>query len=141
MVGLYTANPVIVAAALPLLAWVALFHVADAAQTVAAFVLRAYRIATLPLVVYVLAVWGIGLGGGYVAAFDLAGISPGWMLGARGFWSMASVGLATAGIAMSAYLAFRLRREGAQAAPRRQASPSAPTGPPSRRAGLGREQP
>ena len=36
----------IVAAALPLLAWVALFHVADAAQTIAAFVLRAYRIAT-----------------------------------------------------------------------------------------------
>ena len=49
VVGLYTANPVIVAAALPLLAWVALFHVADAAQTVAAFVLRAYRIATVPL--------------------------------------------------------------------------------------------
>jgi MATE family multidrug resistance protein len=143
VVGLYTANPVIVAAALPLLAWVALFHVADAAQTVAAFVLRAYRIATLPLVVYVLAVWGIGLGGGYVAAFDLAGISPAWMLGARGFWSMASVGLATAGIAMSTYLAFRLRREGAQTAPRREASPSAPAGQasPSRREGLGREQP
>ena len=43
----------IVAAALPLLAWVAVFHVADAAQTVAAFVLRAYRIATVPLVIYV----------------------------------------------------------------------------------------
>ncbi len=53
VVGLYTANPVIVAAALPLLAWVALFHVADAAQTIAAFVLRAYRIATVPLVIYV----------------------------------------------------------------------------------------
>ena len=38
IVGLYTANPVIVAAALPLLAWVALFHIADAAQTIAAFV-------------------------------------------------------------------------------------------------------
>ncbi len=135
LVGLYTANPVIVAAALPLLAWVALFHVADAAQTIAAFVLRAYRIATLPLVVYVLAVWGIGLGGGYVAAFDLAGISPPWMLGARGFWSMATVGLATAGLAMST-LSWRSRL-------RREASPSAPAGPapPSRREGLGREQP
>ena len=56
----------IVAAALPLLAWVVLFHVADAAQTVAAFVLRAYRIATVPLVIYVVAIWAIGLGGGYV---------------------------------------------------------------------------
>ena len=90
VVGLYTANPVIVAAALPLLAWVALFHVADAAQTIAAFVLRAYRIATVPLLVYVVALWGVGLGGGYLAAFDPAGISPAWMHGARGFWSMAT---------------------------------------------------
>ncbi|HEY2558689.1 MAG TPA: MATE family efflux transporter [Caldimonas sp.] len=111
VVGLYTANPVIVAAALPLLAWVALFHIADAAQTIAAFVLRAYRIATMPLVVYVLAVWGIGLGGGYVAAFDLAGISPSWMLGARGFWSMSTFGLTVAGLAMTALLVTKLRGE------------------------------
>ncbi|MEO7114820.1 MAG: MATE family efflux transporter, partial [Caldimonas sp.] len=59
LVGLYTANPVIVAAAVPLLAWVALFHIADAAQTVSAFVLRAYRITTVPMIVYVFAVWGL----------------------------------------------------------------------------------
>ena len=111
VVGLYTANPVIVAAALPLLVWVGLFHVADAAQTIAAFVLRAYRIATMPLVVYVVAVWGIGLGGGYVAAFDLLGISPAWMQGARGFWAMATVGLTTAGLAMTALLAGKLRTQ------------------------------
>ena len=101
----------IAAAALPLLAWVALFHVADATQTVAAFVLRAYRIAAMPLVVYVLAVWGIGLGGGYVMAFDLAGISPQWMHGARGFWSMATLGLAAAAAGMSALLVARLRMD------------------------------
>jgi MATE family multidrug resistance protein len=96
VIGLYTGNPVIVAAALPLLAWVALFHVADAAQTIAAFVLRAYRIATVPMLVYVFAVWGVGLGGGYLAAFDSLGISPAWMHGASGFWSMATVGLTVA---------------------------------------------
>ena len=111
VVGLYTANPVIVAAALPLLAWVALFHVADAAQTVAAFVLRAYRIATMPLVVYVVAVWGVGLGGGYVAAFDLVGVGPSWMRGARGFWSMATFGLAVAGLGMTALLVLKLRSD------------------------------
>ena len=110
VVGLYTGNPVIVAAAVPLLAWVALFHIADAAQTVSAFVLRAYRIAVVPVVVYVLAVWGVGLGGGYVAAFGLAGISPAWMRGAPGFWSMATIGLAIAALAMSGYLAWTLRR-------------------------------
>ncbi|MGZ8259459.1 MAG: MATE family efflux transporter [Caldimonas sp.] len=118
VVGLYTANTVIVAAALPLLAWVALFHVADAAQTIAAFVLRAYRIATMPLVVYVVAVWGVGLGGGYVAAFDLAGVSPPWVLGARGFWAMATAGLAVAGVGMIALLLAKLRSE-SRAAPAR----------------------
>jgi MATE family multidrug resistance protein len=111
VVGLYTADPVIVAAAVPLLAWVALFHIADAAQTVSAFVLRAYRIATVPVIVYVLAVWGIGLGGGYVVAFDLVGASPSWMLGARGFWSMSTLGLATAALGMTGFLAAKLRRD------------------------------
>ncbi|MBV9890287.1 MAG: MATE family efflux transporter, partial [Rhizobacter sp.] len=117
VVSLYTANPVIAAAALPLLAWVALFHIADATQTVAAFVLRAYRIATRPLVVYVIAVWGIGLGGGYVMAFDLAGISPAWMQGARGFWAMATIGLAAAAAGMCALLVARLRTDRRATAP------------------------
>jgi len=133
VVALYTANPVIAAAALPLLAWVALFHTADATQTVAAFVLRAYRIATMPLVVYVLAVWGIGLGGGYVMAFDLAGVSPAWMQGSRGFWAMATLGLAAAGLGMTALLTHKLRRDAQGAAP------TAPA-PLSRREGLGSEQ-
>ncbi len=111
IVGLYTDNPVIVAAAVPLLAWVALFHIADAAQTVAAFVLRAYRIATVPVIIYVVAVWGVGLGGGYVAAFGIGDFSPAWMRGARGFWSMATLGLTAAALGMSGYLGQRLRRD------------------------------
>jgi len=111
VVGLYTANPVIVAATLPLLAWVAFFHVADAAQTVAAFVLRAYRIATAPLLIYVVALWGMGLGGGYFAAFDPAGVTPAWMHSARGFWSMATIGLVVAATSLTALLAWRLRRD------------------------------
>ena len=63
----YTDNPVILAAALPLLTWVALFHLADATQAVTAFVLRAYRIVTVPLVVNTVALWGVGIGGGYAA--------------------------------------------------------------------------
>ena len=115
VVGLYTANPVIVAAALPLLAWVALFHVADAAQTIAAFVLRAYRIATLPMLIYVVALWGVGLGGGYLAAFDPAGISPPWMHSARGFWSMSTLGLVIAALSLSGLLAWNLRRQASAA--------------------------
>ena len=125
IVGLYTSNAVIVAAALPLLVWVAFFHVADAAQTISAFVLRAHRVTTVPLIVYVVAIWGIGLGGGYVAAFDLTGLSPEWMRGARGFWSMATVGVACAGLGMAGFLAWMTRRDAAAARALRFSLPAA----------------
>ncbi len=111
IVALYTHDTVIAAAAFPLLAWVVLFHIADAAQTVAAFVLRAYRIATVPLVIYAVAIWGVGLGGGYALAFDASGAVPPALRGAPGFWAAATVGLMLAGAGMSAFLAWVLRRQ------------------------------
>ena len=111
IVGLYTADAVIVASAVPLLAWVGLFHVADAAQTVSAFVLRAHRIATVPLVIYGVAIWVVGLGGGYVVAFDIGGIAPRALQGAQGFWSMATLGVRLAALGMSGYLTWMWRRE------------------------------
>jgi MATE family multidrug resistance protein len=114
LIGLYTPDPVIIAAALPLLAWVVLFHVADAAQTIAAFVLRAHRIATVPLVVYVVAIWVSGLGGGYVVVFFLDA-SPAWLRGAQGFWSMSTLGVALAALCLAGFLGWTLRRERAEA--------------------------
>ena len=87
------------------------FHVADAAQTIAAFVLRAYRIATVPMLIYVAAIWGVGLGGGYLLAFDVGGIAPVALQGAQGFWSAATAGLVIAGIGMTAFLAWFLRQQ------------------------------
>jgi MATE family multidrug resistance protein len=108
---IYTRDATIIAAALPLLTWVAVFHVADAAQTVAAFVLRAWRVVTVPMLIYVLAIWGVGLGGGYLVAFDTFGWSPATLLGAQGFWSAATVGLVVAGSGMSAFLLWMLRNQ------------------------------
>jgi MATE family multidrug resistance protein len=110
VVRLYTGHEAVVVAALPLVAWVALFHTADAMQTVAAFVLRAWRIATVPMVIYAVMLWGVGLGGGYVLAFDLLGGTPAALQGARGFWVAATLGLALAAVALCAYLAWVLRR-------------------------------
>jgi MATE family multidrug resistance protein len=111
ILGLYTRDPVIIGAALPLLAWVAVFHVADAAQTVAAFVLRAYRHATAPLVIYALAIWGVGLGGGYLLAFSGSAWTPEALRGALGFWSAATLGLMFAGTGMSLFLLWMLRQQ------------------------------
>jgi MATE family multidrug resistance protein len=112
IVRLYTPNPAVIAAALPLLTWVALFHAADAVQTVAAFVLRAWRIATAPLVIYAVALWGVGLGGGYWLAFATPAFVPDAWRGAPGFWSASTAGLAVAAVGLSAFLAMvhRTRR-------------------------------
>lgn len=105
VLGLYTGDPLVQAAVLPLLAWVALFHFFDAAQGVVAFVLRAWRVATVPVVIFVVAMWGVGLGGGYLLAFDPLGIVPPALQGARGFWSASAAGLLVAAVALTALLA------------------------------------
>ncbi len=106
----YTPNPLIVAAALPLLAWLVVFHIADSAQTVSAFVLRAYRITTVPLVIYVFALWGVGLLGGYVVAFNLTGFTPPGLRGAQGFWAASTVGLIAAALGLCGVMARVLRQ-------------------------------
>lgn len=111
LLGLYSHDAAVLAAALPLVAWLALFHVADAAQTIAAFVLRAYKIATVPMVIYVVALWGAGLGGGYLLAFDIPGGVPPSLRGAPGFWFAATAGLVLASAALSAFMVWVFRVE------------------------------
>lgn len=108
IVALYTPDAAIAAAALPLLTWVALFHVADAIQTVAAFVLRAWRVATVPMLIYVAALSGVGLGGGYMLAFNVPGNVPVSWQGAQGFWISSTVGLMIAAVAMLSLMAWTL---------------------------------
>ncbi len=105
---LYTANPAVLAVALPLLAWVAVFHIADAAQTMAAYILRAYKITVVPMLIYVAALWLVGLFGGYALAFNLTGSVPPALQGARGFWTASTSGLVLAALLLTGYLAWML---------------------------------
>lgn len=109
LVHLYTRDAAVVAVALPILAWVALFHVVDAAQTLAAFVLRAYHVATLPMLIYAGALGGVGLGGGFVLAFNVGGWSPPALQGAPGYWAASTAGLTIAALLLLA-LAWRVMR-------------------------------
>ncbi|MFM7533706.1 MAG: MATE family efflux transporter [Rubrivivax sp.] len=118
LVGLYTNNPLITAAAAPLLAWVAVFHLADATQAYAGTVLRAWRIATVTFVVNATALWGVGLLGGYVLAFGLwPGGTPEALRGAPGFWAAGSAGLVLAAVALGAVLVRVLRALARQSRP------------------------
>jgi MATE family multidrug resistance protein len=111
LLSIYTDDPLIIAAALPLLAWVALFHAADAAQAIASFVLRAWRIATVPMLLFAVCLWGVGLSGGYVLGFNVTGLTPPALQGAPGFWVAATTGLVLAALSMSGLLAWVLRRQ------------------------------
>jgi len=107
---LYTHDASILKAALPLLLWVWIFHTADAAQTVAANILRAYHIATAPVVIYALAIWGVGIGGGYYLAFSGAPQVPDSLRGASGFWSAATAGLVLAALGLTLFMRWLHRQ-------------------------------
>jgi MATE family multidrug resistance protein len=109
IVRLYTGNEAVVAAALPLLAWVGLFHFVDSMQIAAAFVLRAWRIATVPLVIYALSIWGVGVAGGFTLAFDTTGMVPETLHGARGFWIASTAGLGSAALGLVLFYVWVLR--------------------------------
>lgn len=93
IVRLYTHDPAIAAMALTLIPYLVAFHLFDALQTVASFVLRAYKIAIAPTVVHAVALWGLGVSGGYLVAFG--GSAP-W--GIAGMWLMQSIALALAAL-------------------------------------------
>ena len=102
--GAYTSDARVVALATPLTLLVALFHVFDAVNAVAANAVRAYKKAVIPMVAFALALWIVGLGGGYVLAFDGVGaVKP---LGAAGFWIGAIAGMALATSICVAYFGF-----------------------------------
>lgn len=88
--ALYTSDPVVATAAVGLLVWAGVYHVFDATQCTLCFTLRAYKVATLPTVVYAVALWGVGVGLGWWLAFVARpdGLSP-----AQAFWVAGTLGV------------------------------------------------
>lgn len=99
----YASDPAVVAAALPLVLFVAFYQAFDAVQVMTAFILRAYKIALIPTLIYAGSLWGIGLGGGYVLGFGLIDSMPAFTRGASGFWLANSISLAIAGVLLVLY--------------------------------------
>jgi MATE family multidrug resistance protein len=98
--ALYTAEKDVRAVAGMLIGIVAFYHVADAIQGVAINVLRGYKKTTVPMVVYAVSLWGLGLAGGYqLGLTDTFGPAR----GAAGFWLAAAVSLAVAGSVVVVY--------------------------------------
>ena len=121
----YTPDPAVAAVALPLFVFIGFYQLFDALQVTTAFVLRAYKVAVVPTLMYAVALWGIGLGGGYLIGLDPLGMAPDALHGAAGFWLGNSASLGLVGAALLWYLRRVQRRlaAGADAG----LAPTAPT--------------
>ena len=103
LVSLYTHDAAVLAIAVPLLPFIAFYQMFDALQVMTAFILRAYKIALIPTVIYALSLWGVGLGGGYVLGFGLVGDTAIALRGAAGFWAANGLSLMVAGALLVSY--------------------------------------
>ena len=101
MAGWFSTDAAVTLAATVVLGWVAIYHLVDALQAVCAFILRCYRMTLLPLIIYSIMFWGVGLWGAFVWAYE--GIGP---LTARPevstFWAAASFALSIVSLAFIA---------------------------------------
>lgn len=112
--ALYSADMAVRTTAATLIVLVAGYHLFDAVQAVAVNVLRGYKRALVPMLIYGIGLWGVGLTGGYLLAFggiESGGVDLAWLgvtapMGARGFWIGAIGGMMTSGIAVAAYFLY-----------------------------------
>ena len=109
IVALYSHDAEVQSLATRLLVYVALFQVFDTAQVVIVNALRGYKITFIPMLVYTVALWGIGLGGGYALALhriDIANaLGLGTPMGAPGFWLAGVASLVVASLILFVYFA------------------------------------
>ena len=96
LLDLYDPPAEVKAFSIPLFLFIAFYQVFDALQVTAAFILRAYRIAFWPMLIYAGSLWGVGLGGGYLMGFNVFGNTPTFLQGANGFWAGNSISLGLA---------------------------------------------
>ena len=116
--ALYSQDAAVREAAAYLLAFVAAYHIVDAFQAIAVNVLRGYKRTFVPMVIYTIALWGVGLAGGYALGLtpmvDLGWLGLSTPMGAAGFWVAAVVSLGCAGGLVTFYFLAISRTAGEQ---------------------------
>jgi MATE family multidrug resistance protein len=107
--ALYSIDATVRETAATLIRLVAGYHLFDAVQAVVVNVLRGYKRAVVPMVIYAVGLWALGLAGGYALALtpadlNLLGIST--PMGAPGFWTGAIIGMCTASLTVAGYFLY-----------------------------------
>ncbi|MEQ1657465.1 MAG: MATE family efflux transporter [Hylemonella sp.] len=107
---LYASSPEVVALAVPLLFWTAIYHLFDGLQALAIFVLRCWRITLAPFLIYGVLLWGLGLYGGFLLAYRGLGPWPALQTPAA-FWMAGAAALALAALSFWLMIWQVLQRE------------------------------
>lgn len=107
LAAVYSDKPAVIALAGALLLVVALYHFADALQTLCVFVLRCYRVTLAPLAIYCTLLWAVGLGGSYLLAYRGLGPWPA-MQSPLAFWIMGAAALTVTALLFGALLRWTM---------------------------------
>jgi len=94
IIALYTSDPAVMAGAVTLLFYAALFQFSDGTQVAAAGALRGIKDTRVPMLITALAYWGVGMPGGWLLAFPFG-------LGPRGMWIGMILGLTVAALLLT----------------------------------------
>ncbi|AXA91958.1 MATE family efflux transporter [Massilia sp. YMA4] len=104
--AIYTSDPAVRELCAHLLLFAALFQLSDAAQVAASCAIRGYKVTRAPMVIQLIAFWGVALPLGCVL-----GLAPQWIpfapatpMSAAGFWIGLVLGLTVAAVLLSTYL-------------------------------------
>lgn len=97
---IYTKDAAVHALAMHIIIFGCIYHVFDAMQTTSSFALRGFRVTTVPMIIYGVMLWGLGLGLGYYLSFS--GEIFGGPYGVYGFWGATALGLFFTGISLAA---------------------------------------
>jgi multidrug resistance protein, MATE family len=107
--SVFSNDAAVTSAAALWLGWVACYHLADALQAVCVFVLRCWRITLSPLVLYTTLLWGLGLYGGYLLAYEGLGIWPA-QASVQTFWLTSTVALGLVSLLFMVRLEWAMRQ-------------------------------
>lgn len=116
---LYTDDAQVAAMAALLLIVLPFFHIGDALQCIGSYLLRAYKVAAVPLLLQIVALTGVGLGGGWWLGFGPAAgalaapierLIPGAPVGTTTLWIMSTVGLVLSSVLLFVWYGHVVRR-------------------------------
>ncbi|WP_296947131.1 MATE family efflux transporter [uncultured Massilia sp.] len=103
IVAMYTSDPAVQATCATLLLYAALFQLSDSTQVAAASAMRGYQVTRAPMVIQMIAFWGVALPAGWIL-----GLAPAWFpwspdkpMAATGFWIGLVLGLTVAAVLLA----------------------------------------